>query len=58
MKLLDICLIAVAIALFMIGIHQAVYYGITNSYWILMLSLTCILVFRYRRAVAKLPTKK
>jgi hypothetical protein len=52
MKLLDIVLIAIATALFMIGIHQSAYYGIKNSYWIFMISLGFMLVFRYRRAVA------
>lgn len=52
MKLLDIVLMAIATALFMIGIHQSAYYGIKNSYWIFMISLGFMLVFRYRRAVA------
>jgi hypothetical protein len=53
MKLLDVVLIAFAVALFMIGIHQSTVYGIKNSYWIFMLSLGFLLFFRYRRAVSK-----
>ena len=56
MKLLDVILLSVAVAMFMIGIHQSTVHGIKNSYWIFMISLVCILVLRYRRAIAKIDT--
>ena len=33
-----------------IGIHQSIYYGIGPSYWIFMVSIIFLMLFRYNRA--------
>ncbi len=53
MKLLDVVLLSFAIAVFLIGIHQSMVYGIKSSYWLFMISLSFILGLRYRLAVGK-----
>lgn len=56
MKLLDSILISLAVALFIIGVHQTFYYGIAASYWLFMLSLSLVFYLKLNRA--KSPKEK
>lgn len=40
--------LALAFALFVIGIHQALTVGFEYSYWIFMLSISLLLLHRYK----------
>jgi membrane protein implicated in regulation of membrane protease activity len=51
MKLPEVVLLSFGIAIFFMGVHQAMLHGIKNSYWIFMISLSFILFLRYRLAV-------
>jgi len=42
-------LLALAFALFVIGIHQSITVGFGFSYWIFMLSVCLLLLHRYQR---------
>lgn len=44
----DIVLFAGMIIGFVIGIHQSIYYGVANSYWLFMLSTLCFLWLNHR----------
>lgn len=41
-------LLAIAFALFIIGIHQSITVGFEYSYWIFMLSLSLVFLHRYK----------
>lgn len=49
MKLLDTIILSISVALFIIGVHQIMVAGAANSYWILMLSVGLLILYRYRR---------
>ncbi|HOY97670.1 MAG TPA: hypothetical protein PK509_18145 [Catalimonadaceae bacterium] len=44
----DVVLFAVMIIGFVIGIHQSIYYGVANSYWLFMLSSLAFLWLNQR----------
>lgn len=44
----DVVLFAVMIIGFVIGIHQSIYYGVANSYWLFMLSTLAFLWLNQR----------
>lgn len=44
----DIVLFAGLVVGFVIGIHQSIYYGVANSYWLFMLSTLCFLWLNQR----------
>lgn len=41
-------LLAIAFALFIIGIHQSITVGFEYSYWIFMLSISLVFLHRYK----------
>lgn len=49
MKLADSLIFSLTVALFLIGIDQTFRVGITQSYWIFMASLGCLMWYRYRK---------
>ncbi len=49
MKLLDVILFVSAICIFAIAIHQSITYGIAESYWLYMLSLSALFIYGYRK---------
>ncbi|HMQ00396.1 MAG TPA: hypothetical protein PKC24_11495 [Cyclobacteriaceae bacterium] len=49
MKLVDILLLSLAVALLIIGIHQTMTLGIVHSYWILMLSMASLIYYQIRK---------
>jgi hypothetical protein len=58
MKLSETILFSLAVAFLIIGVHQTFTVGILQSYWIFMLSITLLLIFKFLRnkSVAKQPT--
>lgn len=44
----DVVLFAIMIIGFVIGIHQSIYYGVANSYWLFMLSSLAFLWLNQR----------
>ena len=63
MKLVDSILLSLAVAFFIIGVHQGFTVGLAPSYWLFMLSTGLWLAFAVRRRSSSdkptvLPTKK
>ncbi|WP_250631233.1 hypothetical protein [Rhodoflexus caldus] len=64
MKLEQVIILSVAVALFVIGVHQSFLYGVMASYWIFMLIAALLFYYklrsnRYRQAAVKdTPTEK
>ncbi|WP_162441255.1 hypothetical protein [Rhodocytophaga rosea] len=58
MKLSETILFSLAVAFLIIGVHQTFTVGILQSYWIFMLSIALLLVFKFQRnkSVEKQPT--
>jgi hypothetical protein len=49
MKLSSVILMAVAVAFTVIGIHRVIVENsITANYWIFMVSLACLMLYRYQ----------
>jgi Flp pilus assembly protein TadB len=48
MKLEQIIILSVAVALFIIGIHQSFLYGVMASYWIFMLVAALLFYYKLR----------
>lgn len=62
MKLVDVIILSLALALGIIGIHQSLTVGIGNSYFLFMLAVGMLLWFQLRRnkaleAEKPVPTK-
>jgi len=55
MKLVDILLFVFAFVCLIIGIHQAMVVGLTESYWIFMFSLLALFLYGYRKNQAQAP---
>lgn len=53
----DVVLFAGMIVGFVIGIHQSIYYGVAQSYWLFMLSSLCFLWLNKRLKAKKDPLK-
>jgi len=49
MKIIDVLILTMTIGFMGIGIHQSVTVGITESYWIFMLSLSLLLLYKLRK---------
>jgi hypothetical protein len=49
MKLVDVVVLAVAVAFLIIGIHQIITVGLQNAYWAIMLSVALYFVFVLRK---------
>ncbi|MEQ9424441.1 MAG: hypothetical protein RJQ09_08500 [Cyclobacteriaceae bacterium] len=49
MKLFDTIIFTLAIGFTIIGFHQAFTVGIAESYWIFMLSLSLLLLYKLRK---------
>ncbi|MDH4092179.1 MAG: hypothetical protein OEV74_10825 [Cyclobacteriaceae bacterium] len=49
MKLFDIIVLSLAVALLIIGIHQTMTLGFGNAYWAIMLSLILYFVYILRK---------
>jgi hypothetical protein len=49
MKLKDTIILSLAVAFFLMGLHQTVKYGIMYSYWLIMLSVAFLLWFNLRK---------
>jgi len=49
MKLLDVLIFTLAIGFTLIGIHQSMMVGIAYSYWIFMISISLLLLYRLRK---------
>jgi 4-hydroxybenzoate polyprenyltransferase len=50
--------LAMAFALFVIGIHQSLTVGFEYSYWIFMLSICLLLLHRYKNKAEDISSKK
>lgn len=49
MKLIDVIIFTLAIGFTLIGIHQSMIVGIAYSYWIFMISISLLLLYRLRK---------
>lgn len=49
MKLTDIILLSLSVVLTIIGVHQAMNFGIQNSYFIFMFTIGILLYYFYRK---------
>jgi len=49
MKLIDSIIFSLVIVTFIIGIHQTIMLGFEYSYWIFMLSVILLLLFKLRK---------
>lgn len=49
MKIPDVIIISIAIAFFIIGIHQIMTVGFGNAYWAIMFALVFFFIFNLRR---------
>ncbi len=49
MKLINLLLLTLVIGFTAIGIHQSITVGIAESYWIFMLSLSLLLLYKLRK---------
>ncbi|MBC6410181.1 MAG: hypothetical protein GDA42_06945 [Ekhidna sp.] len=58
MKLFDVTLFVVAFSFFVMGIHQAIVVGISESYWIFMFSLMLLFLYGYRKKISQEQQKK
>ena len=58
MKLLDVVLFVTTFCLFVIGIHQAIIVGLSESYWIFMFSLMPLFLYGYRKGLNEEKEKK
>lgn len=63
MKLAETILFSLAVAFLIIGVHQTFTVGMLQSYWIFMLSITLLLLFKLQRnrslpGRAAIPEKK
>ena len=58
MKLFDIILFVLVFCTFIIGVDQAIVYGIAESYWIFMFSLVLLFLYGYRKGQRKAKEKE
>ena len=49
MKLTDVIILTLSIGFLLIGIHQSMLVGVINSYWIFMISISLLLLYRLRK---------
>ncbi len=49
MKLIDVLIFTLAVGFTLIGIHQSMMVGIAYSYWIFMISISLLLLYRLRK---------
>jgi hypothetical protein len=49
MKLSETILFSLSVAFLIIGVHQTFTVGILQSYWIFMLSIALLLIFKFQR---------
>ncbi len=49
MKLTDVIIFILAVGFTLIGIHQSMIIGIAYSYWIFMISISLLLLYRLRK---------
>lgn len=49
MKLIDVLILSLSVAFLIIGIHQIITVGLGGAYWIIMLSVTLLFVYNYRK---------
>ena len=49
MKLLDTILFSLAVALFIIGVHQTFTVGLLESYWIFMICIGLLFTYKLRK---------
>jgi Ca2+/Na+ antiporter len=52
-KLTDIVLFSLAVAFTVIGFHQVFVNGLLESYWIFMISFTCLIIYNLRKSYQK-----
>jgi hypothetical protein len=52
-KLTDIVLFSIAVAFTVIGFHQVFVNGLMESYWIFMISFTCLIIYNLRKTYKK-----
>jgi apolipoprotein N-acyltransferase len=58
MKLLDVILFGLVVVSFIIGVDQAIIYGLAESYWIFMFSLVLLFLYGYRKGQRQAQEKK
>ena len=49
MKLAETIFLSLAVAFFIIGVHQTFFVGIIESYWLFMLSVAMLLLYRMKK---------
>lgn len=49
MRLIEIILFSLSVALFIIGVHQSFTVGIAESYWIFMLCFLFLLIYQFKK---------
>ncbi len=49
MRLLESIFLSLSVVTFIIGVHQSFFWGVTESYWLFMLSGSFFLLFRYQK---------
>jgi hypothetical protein len=52
MRLTEIILFSLSVALFIIGVHQIFTVGMAESYWIVMLSFLFLLLYKWKKEKA------
>lgn len=49
MKLLDIILLSLSVAFFIIGVHQIMTVGLVGAYWAIMIAVVMFFVYNLRK---------
>jgi Mg2+/citrate symporter len=49
MKLSETIYLSLSVVAFIIGVHQSFFWGISESYWLFMISGSLFLLFRYQK---------
>lgn len=52
MRLTETILFSLSVALFIIGVHQIFTVGLSESYWIIMLSFLFLLIYKWKKEKA------
>ena len=56
MSLWDTIILSICVVTLIIGVHQTFVLGFEYSYWIFMLTISLLLLFRYRKLGKQTPT--
>lgn len=49
MKLIDVVLLSLAVAFFIMGVHQTITVSFAKAYWLIMLATVFLFAYTYRK---------